>query len=391
MNAFATVCNFLSPIAETYLPLLRIFGIIFAPAVSPRKHRSLLHRYLELSVSSPKNLTNGTVRVLVADQSRIHTRLLAEALERDPQLEVMGFEGDCSGLASAAASQAVDVVVLSATLDEQPSRAFEILHEIRNARQKTRSVILLGSSKDEFILSAFRAGARGLFSKDDPLELLGECVQAVHEGKIWASNHALVVAIEALANSPVVRTANSSGMSLLSKRELQVVAALAEGLTNREIAQQLNLSPHTIKNYLFRIFDKLGVSSRIELLFMALSQPAAEAPVHWNEDPAVSSVDAAFLPVEFAVLEKSAEAGMPAAQFALSQLHFARGRDPKDLIEAYTWYLVATERALLARGQITKLLTPEQIEEAKHKASVRLSRLNRSSSGLRGAVSSQAN
>ena len=63
-----------------------------------------------------------------------------------------------------------------------------------------------------------------------------------------------------------------NGFDLLSKRELEVVRSLAEGLTNREIAEKLGLSQHTVKNYLFRVFDKLGVSSRVELLFMTLSQ-----------------------------------------------------------------------------------------------------------------------
>ena len=67
----------------------------------------------------------------------------------------------------------------------------------------------------------------------------------------------------------------ANGLSLLSKREMDVVRSLAEGLTNREIAQRLGLSQHTIKNYLFRVYDKLGVSSRLELLFMTLTQAGA--------------------------------------------------------------------------------------------------------------------
>ena len=74
-------------------------------------------------------------------------------------------------------------------------------------------------------------------------------------------------------SSPTVRAVDANGLNLLSKRELEVVRCLAEGLTNREIADRLGLSQHTIKNYLFRVFDKLGVSSRLELLFMTLAQP----------------------------------------------------------------------------------------------------------------------
>jgi len=323
------------------------------------------------------------VRVLVADNSRIHTRLLAEALKRDPQLEAIPFESDSSGLVEAAASQRVDVLVVSSNLDEMSSRGLEIVHELRSVRTQTKSVVLLASSKDEFILSAFRSGARGLFTKNDALELLGECVLAVHSGKIWANHHAMAVAVEAIASGPVVRAASSNAMHLLSKRELQVVWALAEGLTNREIADQLGLSPHTIKNYLFRIFDKLGVSSRIELLFMALSQPAPGV----GNDPKSDSGKITSSDKDLALTETSARAGIPSAQLALAQLCFAKGRDAKDLVEAYMWFLVATERASTAGQQITKLLTPEQITEAKNEAYLQLSRLGTDSPGLVKPVS----
>jgi two-component system, NarL family, nitrate/nitrite response regulator NarL len=79
------------------------------------------------------------------------------------------------------------------------------------------------------------------------------------------------LAIAFSPTSPTVRAINAKGLSLLSKREMEVVRSLTEGLTNREIAERLGLSQHTVKNYLFRIFDKLGACNRIELLFMTLS------------------------------------------------------------------------------------------------------------------------
>ncbi len=317
------------------------------------------------------------IRVLVADNSRIHTRLLADALKRDPLLEVFAFESGSSALVATAIDQNIDVLVINSDLDEQASHGFEILRELRAKHRSVQAVLLLASSKDELILKAFRAGARGLFSKNDPLELLSECVRRVHQGQIWADNHALGVAIEALANGPNVRSADATGMKLLSKRELQVVRSLAEGLTNREIADQLKLSPHTIKNYLFRIFDKLGVSSRIELLFMTLSQADAALTSSRKAVPSEYKTGDEVSPSESALLKKSAEAGLPAAQLALAQMYFFRRRDAQDLVEAYMWYLVATERALIARGIMTKVMTPEQIEEAQSKASVWLTKLKR--------------
>ncbi len=315
----------------------------------------------------------STIRVLVADSSRIHTCLLADALKLDPLLEVIPFESDSSELIAAVTSGQIDVLVISSNLDEQPSRGLEVLHELRGLHLNTRAVLLPDSSKDEAVLRAFRAGARGVFGKNEPVELLSKCVQCVHQGQIWADTQALRVAVEALASTPTVRAVSASGMKLLSERELQVVRCIAEGLTNREIAERLKLSQHTIKNYLFRIFDKVGVSSRVELLFMTLSQTGAGQALlgtpKGNRDNDGSSNE------ESALLKKAAEAGLPSAQLALAQLYLARRSDPEDIVNAYMWYLVATERAFQARGSIANLMTPQQIDEAKQKASVWLSKL----------------
>jgi two-component system nitrate/nitrite response regulator NarL len=311
------------------------------------------------------------IRVLVADNSRMHARLLADALKRDPALEALPFESDSSDLVAAAKAHNIDVLVISPTLDEQPSRGFEVLHELRARHLRTRAVLLLDSSKDDAILQAFRAGVRGVFGRTEPIELLSKCVRCVHQGQVWANSKDLNVALGALANSPAVRAVNANGTSLLTERELQVVHCLSEGLTNREIAERLNLSRHTIKNYFFRIFDKLGVSSRVELLFMTLNQAnAKEAPAK-----AASPLEGEYLhsPNEPDLLRKGAEAGAPAAQLALAGWYLAKGSDPQDLVQAYAWYLIATERALETRAFITKMMTTEQIDEAQQKASEWLS------------------
>jgi two-component system nitrate/nitrite response regulator NarL len=306
-----------------------------------------------------------SIRVLVADNSRIHTRLLADELQRDRTLHVIPCESDSSGLVASLMAQDVDVLVVSSTLDEHPSQGIEVLRELRALHPGTRAVVLLDSSKNEAVVQAFRAGARAVFGRNDPIEMLGACVRCVHQGQIWANSHHLSIAIGALANSPTVRAVNADGMNLLSERELQVVRFLAEGLTNREIAERMKLSQHTVKNYLFRVFDKLGVSSRVELLFMTLSQAPAEGIA-----PSASKASGnGYSRHEADLLKKSAEAGLPAAQLALAQLYLSRRTGPEDLVEAYMWYIVATERALQAREFVTKMLTPQQLDEAEQKAS----------------------
>ena len=317
------------------------------------------------------------IRVLVADNSRIYTGLLADALTRDPALEVIPCETDASGLVASVINLDIDVVVISSSLDEQTSRGLAVLRELRSAHPRTRGILLPESSKDEAVLQAFRAGARGIFSRNEPIELLRQCVHAVHQGRIWANSEALQVLVETLAASPTVRAVNAEGMNLLSDRELQVVHCLVEGLTNREIAARLKLSQHTIKNHLFRIFDKLGVSSRIELLFMTLNQASPEPrwagtmpPPEFNPDGPSDH--------QLPELKKAAEGGSPAAQLALAQMYLTRRRSSRDLVDAYKWYMIATERAMQAQAFISKMMTPQQVEEANQEASDWLSKCKKS-------------
>jgi two-component system nitrate/nitrite response regulator NarL len=226
-------------------------------------------------MQSTRNSEGEMIRVLVADDTRIHTQLLADALRRDHQLEVVTPPTRSRDLVETVRLQNVSVVVLSSNLDEEPLRGFELLRQLRASDPGILAIMLLDSSKRETILHAFRAGARGIFSRHDSVETLSKCIRSVYEGQIWANSQQMSYAVEALASSPVVRAVDANGLSLLSKREMDVVRSLAQGLTNREIAARLGLSQHTIKNYLFRVYDKLGVSSRLELLFMTLTQAGA--------------------------------------------------------------------------------------------------------------------
>jgi DNA-binding NarL/FixJ family response regulator len=307
------------------------------------------------------------IRVLVADNTRIHTQLLADALKRDHGLDVISAEADSHGLIATAAAHKADVLLISSNLDEDPRRAFEVLRELRTSHPQVRAVILLDSSKREFILRAFRAGARGIFSRHESVDSLCKCVRSVHEGQIWASSLQMSFAVEALASSPTVRAVDANGLDLLSKREMEVVHSLAEGLTNREIAERLGLSQHTIKNYLFRVFDKLGVSSRVELLFMTLSQggPTQSLFSSLLANPANGNRhDEATL----ALFQKAAEQGLPTAQLALAQLYSTRRAGPKDLVHAYMWFLVANEQITRAKNHVNKTMTMEQLLEAEQRA-----------------------
>ena len=209
------------------------------------------------------------VRVLAADNTSMSTQLLVEALGREAQFQMIESPSNAPALVALVKREKPQVAVLSAKPGETGVGGYDLVREIRAESPSTRVVMLLDASERASVIEAFRAGARGVFCRTEPFRLLGKCIQCVHQGQVWASSGELHYVLEALAK-PTLANFQINGKSLLSVRELDVVRCVAEGLTNREIAQRLKLTEHTVKNYLFRIFDKLGVSSRVEVVLYAL-------------------------------------------------------------------------------------------------------------------------
>jgi DNA-binding NarL/FixJ family response regulator len=133
-------------------------------------------------------------------------------------------------------------------------------------------ILLLDSPDREQIVEAFRNGASGVFFRSDSLERLWKSIRSVHLGQVWASSRELQYLLEELVQTMPFHVVDVQGGVLLTEREDQVVRLVAEGYTNREISKELGLSEHTVKNYIFRVFDKLGVSTRVELALYAMNQ-----------------------------------------------------------------------------------------------------------------------
>ena len=313
------------------------------------------------------------IRVLVADDTRLHTQLLADALRRVGALEVIG--SDSQELLTRADLHNIDVLLLSSDLDGQAAGGFEVLREVHALHPDVRAVMLLDSSKPKSILEAFRAGARGVLSRQESVETLGKCVRSVYHGQIWANSQQMGLVVQALVSSQNLHPVNAPGVDQLSKRELEVVDSVAQGLTNREIAERLGLSQHTVKNYLFRVFDKLGVSSRVELLFMTLSrtsQPESAISGLWNQTDHNLLSDSIL-----AECQRAAEQGVPTAQLELARFYRTRRADSKDLIQAYKWYLIASERISRASKIVGKTMTIEQKLQAEQMAAEWLKKTQR--------------
>jgi DNA-binding NarL/FixJ family response regulator len=319
-------------------------------------------------MSSRQEQGAEVVTIAVADSTSIHTQLLAEAMRDDHGLQVVASASSSADLLAAVARVPIDVAVISYNLDDESGRGPAVLRKIRAVRPHIKGIILLNTSLPEDVLECFRAGAKGIFSKHEQLENLCKCIRAVHDGQIWAGRLELDLALEALARSPVVRATNHKGIDLLSTRERQVIQSLASGLTNREIADSLGLSPHTVKNYLFRIFDKLGVSNRTELLYLTMS--------NFHPEPGNS---AGKTNGRFSNLLEAAEGDLPTALLQLAELCGQAGQEQSDAVSAYMWFRFAgtmagamCKRIEEGKNNLARTMSPQQLAEAEHRAADRL-------------------
>lgn len=207
----------------------------------------------------------------------MNSQLLANALLREKQFVLLETEPTAAAILATAAIEKPDVVLLSACLEENKSLGFQVARQLQTANAQVKIVVLLDVAERSAVIEAFRAGARGVFCRTEPLKSLSKCIRCVHEGQVWAGSNELRYVLEALSQDVSRRMVGVGGLPL-SRREQEVVLGVAEGLSNREIAARLGLTEHTVKNYLFRIFDKLGVSSRVEVVLYAFNMNSTPAP-----------------------------------------------------------------------------------------------------------------
>jgi DNA-binding NarL/FixJ family response regulator len=213
------------------------------------------------------------IRVLVADSTPMSSQLLSEAVGKSSEIEVLGYSSEPAEISELATRLNPDVLLISAHLGEDPARGFAVLEQLRTERPNLKGIVLLNARRPGLIVRAFQSGASGVFCRST-LDMLCKCITSVNEGQVWANSEELSYVLAALANPAQPQKMESRILSLLSKREREVVGYLVEGFTNREIAETLRISQHTVKNYLFKIFEKVGMSNRVELVFNLLSDGA---------------------------------------------------------------------------------------------------------------------
>ncbi len=217
------------------------------------------------------------IQVVVADSGPIQSQLLTRALSSRKDFQVFAVAQEKSALENVLQSKPPHVILIAGN----HSPDLSLVRWLHISYPHIAPVLLAESDDRELVVNAFRAGVKGIFLfAQTPFPMLCKCIHCVSEGQIWINCQQMNYVLDALAEVPTLRVVNSNGRFLLTPREEQVVALVADGMTNRGVAVELGLSEHTIKKYLLRIFDKVGISSRVELVLYAMSH-GEHRPSEW--------------------------------------------------------------------------------------------------------------
>jgi DNA-binding NarL/FixJ family response regulator len=201
----------------------------------------------------------------------MQSQLLTSALRRRSEFRISTCAANVDAILQALAAAPAKVIILCLNPSIDVASQMAAMRRIHLFHRAVPKVLLVESYDRELVIRAFRSGARGIFCLTAThFRLLCRCILRVAEGQIWANAEQMNFLLDSVSEAPSLRVVNSNGRLLLTPREEQVVALVAEGLSNRDTARELNLSEHTVKKYLFRIFDKLGISSRVELVLYAV-------------------------------------------------------------------------------------------------------------------------
>jgi DNA-binding NarL/FixJ family response regulator len=220
---------------------------------------------------TPLNLHSDQISVLLCDDHPLFLLGLKTFLERQNGIKIVGEANDAESLLRLATRLQPQIVIMD--MSTAKKNEFSILHQLAEFCPETKVIIITGYCDPVDLLRSIRAGAQGyLFKSSDPVLIL-KAIETVRDGKPWIQREITPQLFDVITD--LSKAATVPPIQTLSLREREILRLVAEGLSNKEIANQLHLSVQTVKVYLTRIFHKLGVRNRVEA--------AQYAIVHMNE------------------------------------------------------------------------------------------------------------
>jgi DNA-binding NarL/FixJ family response regulator len=223
--------------------------------------------------SSATTLAN--IRIVVADDHPVVLAGVKGMLNSEPGFEVVGDARDGEEAITQTLELEPDILLLDLAMPKMPG--LEAMRAIMAKSPRVKIVLLTSTISVQQIIEALQIGARGIILKESAAGDLSHALRAVLQGDYWIGGQRVANLLKALqeltAQAAAVPERKTYG---LTPRELEVVSCIVEGCSNRDIAKQFSISEETVKRHLSNVFDKTGVSTRLELALFAIAHKLVE-------------------------------------------------------------------------------------------------------------------
>jgi DNA-binding NarL/FixJ family response regulator len=229
--------------------------------------------------------SKGTIRLILADTQAIFRAGLRKIFALEDDIRVVGQAESLAQTLAAIQKFTADIVIFEAALTANPP---DTVSEILRQSATCRLVVVLQEPDQEMTLELFRRGAHAVVSREVEPDMLVECLRKVSEGQPWLEPRAVGWVLEAYRTQAVRPNGSRSKVQLTPKESL-IVSCVTQGMKNKEIALRVGTTEQVVKNYLRKVYDKLGVADRLELALYCLNHRVA----HKEPDAAQNSGEAA--------------------------------------------------------------------------------------------------
>ena len=213
-------------------------------------------------------MSSKPIRIFVVDDHVLYRESLVAVLDAQKDLKVVGQGSTAEDSKARLSDSKPDVVLCEVKLAGQGG--FDLLRDVPALSPNSRMIAISATETANDVVEAMRQGARGFLAKQCPLDLFLKCVRKVHSGEIWLNGPLTEAVLHAFGSQQA--PSKLDGKTELSRREMEVIQLVVQGYKNRDIAQSLFISEKTVKNHLSAIFNKLGVSDRLELTLYAFER-----------------------------------------------------------------------------------------------------------------------
>ena len=213
-------------------------------------------------------MPSNPIRIFVVDDHVLYRESLVAVLDAQRDLKVVGQGSTADESKARLSDSKPDVVLCEVKLAGQGG--FDLLRDVPALSPNSRMIAISATETANDVVEAMRQGARGFLAKQCPLDLFLKCVRKVHSGEIWLNGPLTEAVLHAFGSQQA--PSKLDGKTELSRREMEVIQLVVQGYKNRDIAQSLFISEKTVKNHLSAVFNKLGVSDRLELTLYAFER-----------------------------------------------------------------------------------------------------------------------